>query len=173
MSREMREQKVRELEDQLKQMSALIFAGYKGLNVRQLTEIRRVCHGEGLKFKVAKNTLTHIALSNVGLEEVFAENVLGPTAFIFSFDDSAAIAKRSIEFENSYPVFEVRGGIVEGRVLSKDEIKVLAKLPSKDVLIAEFVRGLNAPIIGFVFLLHGIITKFVRVLLAIADKKQD
>ena len=164
--------KVKEIEDRLKRMTAMIVTGYKGLNVKQLTEIRRVCRSEDLEFKVVKNTLARIALKNVGLEQVFESNVIGPTAFVFSFNDPIVVAKKSMTFEEDYPVFEVRGGVIEGKVLTKDEIKVLAKLPSRDVLIAQFVAGLNAPVKGIVFTLQGIITNFVRVLAAIADKKQ-
>lgn len=161
---------VAELSERLKNSVAGVLVNYKGITVADDTQLRKQLREAGVKYTVVKNTLLKRAAEDagiVGLEPVL-ENT---TALATSEEDYVAAAKILCEYAEKNKNFEIKTGYVDGDVLSVDEVKDLAKLPSKEVLVAKALGGLNAPISGFVTVLNGNIRGLACVLNAIAEQK--
>lgn len=158
------------LSEEIKGAQAVIFADYRGLTVQEDTELRSALRKAGIEYKVVKNTLTRFAVKENGFEGL--EDVLsGPTSMATSAEDPVAPAKILNDFAKKNDKFEIKAGILEGKVIGIDEIKALADLPSREVLIAKALGGLNAPIAGFANVLNANLTGLVRALNAIAEKQ--
>src|SRR5699024_7020918 len=106
-----------------------------------------------------------------GLEE-FNEYLVGPNAIAFGFDDPVQAAKITDEFAKKHKNLEIKAGIVDGKIIDIEEIKHLASLPSKEVLVAQALGGLNAPITGFANVLQGTIRNLVYALNAVVEKQE-
>lgn len=161
---------VAELEERFKSSKAAIFADYRGLKVADATSLRSNCREAGVDFRVVKNTLTKIAAENSGLQEL-NELLTGPTAIAFGLEDPVAPAKTLVDFAKKNRLLEIKGGVVEGKFVELPEIKTLAELPGRDVLISQVMRGLNGTVAGFCTVLQGPIRKLVYALQAIQDQK--
>lgn len=162
---------VEEIKDKVEKSQAVVLVDYKGLNVAELTELRRNYREAGVDYKVYKNTMMRFAFKDAGLEE-FNEHLVGPNALVFGFEDPVQPAKLTEEFAKDHKNLEVKAGIVDGRMVGVEEIKELASLPSKEVLIAQVLGGLNAPISGFVNVLQGTIRNLVYVLDAVKEQQE-
>lgn len=154
----------------MKTAQTMIFADYRGLTVEQDTELRRALRNAGVDYKVVKNTLTRFAAEENGFEGLLPY-LTGPTSMASSDVDPVAPAKLLNEYAKKFEKFELKAGVVEGRIVGVDEIKALAELPSREQLIARVLGGFNAPISGFVNVLNANIRGLVVALNAIAEKK--
>ena len=161
---------VAELAEKLKNSACGVIVDYKGITVADDTKLRKDLREADVKYTVVKNTLLKRAAEDAGIEGL--DPVLeGTTALATSEEDYVAAAKILCEYAEKNKNFEIKSGYVDGGVLGVDEIKDLAKLPSKEVLVAKALGGLNAPISGFVTVLNGNIRGLACVLNAIAEKK--
>ena len=161
---------VAELSERIKNSVTGVVVSYEGINTEDDTKLRKELRENNVQYTVVKNTLLSRACDEVGLEDL--KPVLeGTTALATSEEDYVAAAKILCEYAEKNKTFEIKSGYVDGGVLSVDEIKDLAKLPSKEVLVAKALGGLNAPITGFVTVLNGNIRGLACVLNAIAEKK--
>lgn len=161
---------VTELADKLKSSCAGVVVDYKGIKVADDTKLRKELRESGVDYFVVKNTLLSRAAEQAGIEGL--DPVLeGTTAIALSNDDYIAPAKILCNFASENNTFKVKSGFVDGKIMSVTEINELAKLPSKEVLIAKALGGLNAPISGFVTVLNGTIKGLVVALNAIAEKQ--
>lgn len=146
-----------------------VFVDYRGLTVEQDTKLRNKLREAGVEYSVIKNTMARFAINKCGLEEI--DPILnGPTSLATHTTDLVAPAKVIAEFAKTNDKVEIKSGFLEGKVISIEEIKKLATLPSKEELIAKVLGGLNAPIAGFANVLGANITGLVRVLDSIAQK---
>ncbi len=161
---------VAELSDRLKNSVAGVLVNYKGINVADDTKLRKELREAGVQYTVVKNTLLKRAAQDAGIDglEPVLENT---TAIATSDEDYVAAARILCKFAEGNKSFEVKSGYVDGGILSVPEIEDLAKLPSKEVLVAKALGGLNAPISGFVSVLNGNIRGLACVLNAIAQQK--
>lgn len=167
---EQKKQIVAELAEKMKTASAGVLVDYRGLTVEEDTKLRRELRNAGVEYSVVKNTLTRFAANEVGFSEL--DPVLnGPTALALSFTDVVAPAKVLVKFAKDNENLEIKAGFIEGKIASIDEIKALADLPSKEVLVAKLLGSMSSPLQGFVNVLNGNLTGFVRALNAIAEKK--
>lgn len=170
--REQKELSVKEIREKLANSRSTIFADYKGLNVARVTELRKRMRAAGVEMKVVKNTLTRIAASELGYGAINSK-LEGPTAAIFGVTDPVAPAKVLDAFSKEFKfTFDIKGGIVEGKVIGTNDVKALAELPSKEVLIAKALGTLQAPIVGFLNVLQGNARELVYVLEAIRKQKE-
>jgi len=142
-----KEQIVADLAEQLGSTDTLIVADYRGLTNKQLESLRDELLKHGARFRIVKNTLTRRAAELSGAESLLVM-LAGPTAiaFIGSGGDSAAVAKALATTARETNVLTLRGGILEGRTLSGEEIDTLAKLPPVDVLRGQLVGAIVAPL---------------------------
>ena len=142
----------------LKASTTIVVADYRGLNVSQVTELRRQLREAGIEFQVLKNTLVRRATAVAGLTELDAI-LTGPTAIAFGAEDTVAPAKILNDFAKKNDALEIKGGIVEGRVVSLDQIKALADLPSREGLLSMLLSVLQAPVRNFALAVKAVAEK--------------
>ena len=163
---------VEEIREHLKASKAVFVTDYRGLTVAQMTRLRRKLRESGTEYKVVKNTLTRIAAR--GTDAQALEPFLsGPTALAFAKQDPVAAAKALLDFAKEAKILEIRGGVLGSKPLGPNDIQALANLPPREVLLAQVVGGLQAPISGFVFVLQGTLRKLVYALDAVRQKKES
>jgi len=168
---EEKKQIVQEIKEKVEKAQGIVLVDYRGLTVEEVTQLRRNYRKAGVEYKVYKNTLMRFAFKELGLED-FNEYLKGPSAIAFGYDDPVQPAKVTNDFAKEHEALEIKAGIVDGKIVSIEEIKALANLPSKEVLIAQVLGGFNAPIAGFVNVLQGTIRSLVYALNAIKEKQE-
>lgn len=168
---ESKKQIVQEIKEKIDKAQSVVLVDYRGLNVEEVTELRKQCREAGVEYKVYKNTLMRFAFKELGLED-FNNHLTGPNAVAFGYDDPVSPAKVTNEFSKDHNSLEIKAGVVDGKIVGLDEIKALADLPSREVLIAQVLGGLNGPISGFANVLQGTIRNLVYALNAIKEKQE-
>jgi len=171
MARPDKEAAVKEIQEKLKEAKSLVITDYIGLDVAEMTELRAKLREAGVDYKVVKNTLAKIAANNSDLSEL-NEFFSGPTAVAFGIEDVVAPAKILDEFAEEHEVLEIKGGYLNGEIISKEKVESLAKIPSRDELLGKAFASMKAPITGFVNVLNGNLRNFVNVLSQIKDQKE-
>jgi large subunit ribosomal protein L10 len=159
---------VAELTESFTSSTAAVLTEYRGLTVKQITDLR-VALGEGTTYAVVKNTLTKIAAQNAGLDGL---DVLlaGPTAVAFVSGDPVNAAKALRDFAKANPALVVKGGVMDGKALSADEIKKLADLESREVLLSKMAGALKASLTNAVYLFAAPLSQAARALGALEAK---
>ena len=142
--REEKQQLVSDITQKLRDSKTTIVTDYRGLDVAEVTELRKQLREAGVEFKVLKNTLVRRATSELELTAI-DEHLVGPTAIAFSNDDLVAPAKIISDFAKKHNALEIKAGILEGKVLNVDEVKALAALPSREGLLSMLLSVLQAP----------------------------
>ncbi|MDW7674214.1 MAG: 50S ribosomal protein L10 [Bacillota bacterium] len=162
---------VAEVTEKLQQAQSVVIADYRGLNVAQVTKLRSELRQSGIDFKVIKNTLTKIAAKNAGVEglDTYLE---GPTAIAFGIEDAVAPAKILSKFAKDNKALEIKGGLIEGKIIDLDGVKALADLPSREELLAKVLRGMQSPLYGFANVLQGNLRNLVNVVDAVRKQKE-
>jgi large subunit ribosomal protein L10 len=168
--REDKQQVVSEVREDLKRAKVAIVTDYRGLNVAQISTLRRALRAEKVKYAVIKNTLAKRAARDLGLE-VLDAYLDGPTAIAFSFDDPVAPAKVLAKYIKEFDKLQVKGGILQGALIDPAGVKALADLPPRDVLLGQVAGTFAAPMTGFACALQGVLRKFVGTLQAVRDQK--
>ncbi|MDQ0215699.1 large subunit ribosomal protein L10 [Oikeobacillus pervagus] len=158
---EAKKQIVEEIADKFKGSATSVVVDYRGLNVAEVTELRKQLREAGVEFKVYKNTLTRRAAEAAELAGL-NESLTGPNAIAFSAEDVIAPAKILNEFAKNNEALEIKAGVIEGNVATVEEIKALAELPSREGLLSMLLSVLQAPIRNF-----ALATK------AVADQKEE
>lgn len=149
---------VKEIADKFTNSSSTVVAEYRGLTVSEVTELRRALRAEGVEMKVYKNTLAAKAADEAGFGDL-KESLTGPNALTFGGDETAA-ARVMAKFEKKHKALVLKGGIVEGKVVSADTVKELSKLPNREGMLSMLLSVLNAPV-----------TSFARAVNAVAEAK--
>lgn len=165
-----KEQLVKELSEKMRNNTGVIVTQYQGMTVAELSELRAKLRTHKCEYTVVKNTLGSLALKNAGLES-FSQYFEGPTAVAIENGDPVSSAKVILDFAKEHTKLQVKAGLLGGKVLSAGDIKALAALPSREVLLAKMLGAMQSPIAGFASVLQGTIRKFVYVLDAI-EKQQ-
>lgn len=162
--------RVKKLKEELEKSSAFVFTDYRGLNVQQISELRNALRERNTKFHVVKNNFARRVFEELGHKDLEGFFV-GPTAIAYTSEDISDVAKIIVSNKKE-TTLKIKGGYVEGAILTADQIEEISKLPSREVLIAQAIGLMNAPIKGLVITLNEIIGKFVRTLQAIEDKRR-
>lgn len=147
-----------------------IVAEYRGLTVSQMTELRGKAREAGVFLQVVKNTLARRAVKGTPFE-CLDDHLVGPLAFAAS-SDPVAVAKVFDEFAKANERFTVTVGAMAGKLMSQAEIQALAKLPSREQLLAKLLGTMQAPVQKFVQTLNEVPSAFVRTVAAVRDSKQ-
>ncbi|RMF93520.1 MAG: 50S ribosomal protein L10 [Candidatus Schekmanbacteria bacterium] len=171
MKREEKEKVVSELKQKFEESQLGIFADYRGLNVKQMTELRKKLKEAGSEMKVVKNTLARLASKGTKFEKL-EDYLEGPIGFTFCYDDPVAPAKVLVDFSDENPSLELKGGIWDDKVISIEEIKQLSKVPPREVLLSRMLSSMKAPVSRTVNVLGGVLIKFMNVLKAIEENKK-
>lgn len=151
---------VAELAEQFRSSNAAVLTEYRGLTVAQLKELRRAL-GENAKYAVVKNTLTKIAAHEAGIDQL-DDLFEGPSAIAFVNGDPVEAAKGLRDFAKAHPLLVIKGGVLEGKALSADEIKKLADLESREVLLAKLAGAMKASMAKAAATFQAPLTEFAR-----------
>ncbi len=162
---------VKEIKEKIEKSKGIVLSDYMGLNVEEITALRRELRANNVEYKVYKNTLAARAFHELKVEELDGD-LKGPTAFAISYDDPVAPAKVLVKFSKDNEKLSVKAGMVEGKIVDLGQIKALAELPSRDELLGMLLRTMNGPATGFVNVLAGNIRNLVGVLNAIKEEKE-
>jgi len=143
---------------------------YRGLTVAQMGTLRRDLRSAKVHMQVVKNTLARRAAEGTSFT-VTEEFLTGPTAIAYG-NDPVALAKALSDFAKSNEALKILGGVLDGKRLGEADVKMLASLPSREVLVAKMLGSMQSPLSGFVRTLNEVPASFARTLAAIRDQKQ-
>jgi large subunit ribosomal protein L10 len=160
---------VAEITEQFSSSSAAVITEYRGLTVKQITELRRAL-GRDTTYAVVKNTLTKRAAADAGVA-IDASLLQGPTAIAFVKGDPVDAAKGLRDFAKTHPLLVIKGGILDGKALSADEVKKIADLESRDVLLAKLAGALKALPTRAAGLFQAPLSQMARLAKALEEKK--
>ncbi len=170
MDRKEKEQVVANLKDKFSAAKAIVFTNYKGLSVAEVSDLRRRMKESDLEYRVVKNTLAKIASGATPVESV--KNIFsGPLAIAIGYDDPLVVLKEVLEFAKNNEKLQVLSGLVEGQLFSSDNLKAMAQLPPRNVLLSMFAGTMASPISRLALTLNATIIKLINALHALKDKK--
>lgn len=149
--------------------SGVVFTDYRGLKVKELQNLRKELAKKGGEIHVIKNTLFRLAAGDdiAGMPDELHN---GPTAVAFVFENESECAKALFDFANASKKMAVKGGYFGGRAMTAKEVEQLSKLPPRDVLIAQVIGAIAAPLSGLVGVIEALYADPIRVIGAVADK---
>ena len=171
MNKQSKEAVVAEFSGKLAEVKAAFLADYRGLTVEQANDLRRKLRAAGVEYRVVKNTLLRRAAKDTPAA-CLDDYLVGPTAIALAADDPVAPAKALVEFAKDSKVFELKAGMLDGKLLTIDDIRALSDLPSREQLLAKMLGSLNAPATNLVGVFAAVPRSFVQVLAAIKDQKE-
>jgi len=165
-----KQQIVEDLRDRFSKSAIIVLTDYKGLDVAAMNDLRRRLRAEEIEYRVVKNTiLTRASADNDG--DLIKDFFKGPSAVALGFNDPVAPAKVLAQFAKDHKQLEIKVGVMGGKVLDATAITALAKLPSREVLLGQFLAALNAIPTSFVRTIAEVPRSFVSLLAAINDQK--
>lgn len=171
MLRKEKERIVEELQGALEGTKVAILSDYRGLNVGEMTVLRNQLRQASVNYRVVKNALIKLALKNTDLKPLI-DQISGPTAVAFSYEDPISPAKILEQFGREQPKLEIKGGIVEGKLIDQAGVKRLAQIPSREVLLGWLVSVLGAGPTHLVTVLSFNLQKLLQLLNAIRLQKE-
>ncbi|GAA4064883.1 MAG TPA: 50S ribosomal protein L10 [Bacilli bacterium] len=145
-----KKQVVSEIATKFRESQSTVLVDYRGLDVAEVTELRKQLREAGVEYKVYKNSMSRRAAAEVELSEL-DEILVGPTAIAFSQDDVVAPAKIINNFAKDHKDLEIKGGVIEGNIVTLDQIKELADLPNYEGLLSMLLSVLQAPVRNFAY----------------------
>jgi large subunit ribosomal protein L10 len=154
---------VAELKERFAGVQTAVLTEYRGLTVRQLSDLRKQLKGASAEYKVVKNRLARIAIKDSALDGL-GKHLTGPTGVAYTRHDPVSVAKALQAFVKNNPALTIKVGVVEGKVLEPAALKSLADLPSKEALRAQLVGALQGPMSQLVSLLTAVQGGLVRVI---------
>lgn len=169
LSKQQKDSMLNEYTNKLDQSEAIFVIQPKGINPNEASEFKKILNQQNASFNVVKNSIFRIAVSKSQKKIEIGD---GENAVIFSDTEAVEVAKALNEFIKETQKAEFRTGIVEGQVINQNQFKTLTDLPSREVLLAQVLATMQAPVSGFVRVLNGNLSGFVNVLNAIKDQKQ-
>ncbi len=162
---------VEELREKFVGSKAQILVDLCGLTVEEVTQIRKELKKAETELKVIKNTLAKIAAENTPVKAV-EDLFRGPTAVAFAYGDPVETTKIIVKFVKEFEKFDLKGGLIEGKPLTSEELERISQLPPKEVLMAQVVGTIKAPLHGFVGVLAANLRNLIGVLYAIKEAKE-
>jgi large subunit ribosomal protein L10 len=159
----------RELKDDLQ---GLVVAGYASVKTPELNELRGKLRPLKARCSVVKNSLAKLALKNAGVDGAFGEFFEGPSALVIQKGDPLVSLKALVDFERAHGNFKIRAGHMNGRVMGLAELRVVASLPSKTVLLAQLLGRLQGPLYGFRGALEAHLRYLINALEQASKKKE-
>ncbi len=159
---------VDDIRGKFEKADAVFLAEYRSLKADVMNDFRKDLRAASVEFKIVRNTLAARAVTGT-VGEQLSEYFNGPVALVFSFKDAALAAKKLTEFAKDNPGFKFRAGVLGTDLIGVDEIKGLAALPSRDVLLGKLLGSISSPMSGFVRVLSGLPRSLVYTLNAIKE----
>ena len=172
LNREQKEKAITDLKDKFSRASAVVFTDYKGMTVAELTQLRSVLRGFSLEYSVVKNTLAKIASRDTRVS--VAEDVFkGPVGIAIGYDDPVMVLKKVLEFKRTNDKLQIKGAVVEGILYGQHEIKEIAELPSREVLLSVLAAVLQSPLSKMAGILAATISSFAYAVEALSKKRDN
>lgn len=162
---------VAELKESLSKSQLAIVIEYQGLSVAEITDLRRRLRATGTSCKVTKNTFMRIAIDGNDAWQPMTEFLKGSSAFLLVEEDISGAIKAYQDFQKASKKTALRGGVMEGRALSEDDVKALGNLPSKEQLIAQIAGAINGVATKIAVAINEVPSGLARSLQAVADKE--
>ncbi len=169
MERREKEQVIADLHKQVEKFKAVVLTSYRGLNVEQMSQLRNRLREEKISFNVVKNTLMKLASEGTHLEKL-KDHFAGPTAVAIAYGDAVPLAKILLDFQKTQPLLQIKAGLVEGRVTSPEEVKALASMPPREVMLAQVLQGIQMPGAQLAGVLNAVLQQMVNVIQARVDQ---
>jgi len=160
---------VKKIREDLASADAIWIVDNRGLNVKKTEELRRKIRDLGASFKVYKNSLIELTMAEMGFPDMH-DVLQGPSGFVFVSGDPVASAKVLKAFAKENENLKIKGGLLNNEIVTADQIRAVADLPSREELIAKLIGTIRSPLSGIVGVLNGPASKLVRVLNAISEK---
>lgn len=151
---------------------AVVLTEYKGLTVKEISELRRLLKESKAEYKVIKNTLINIAAKGTPFESA-KESFTGTTGIAFGFDDALEVAKKVLEYSGKNDKLKIKSGVIEGKFYCLDEIRAISKLPPKNVLLGMMAGVMQAPASKLAGVLNATLTQFAYALEALKSKRAN
>jgi len=170
MARAVKEATVAELTERFQNSSGAVLTEYRGLTVAQVKELR-LSLGEHATFSVVKNTLTKIAATGAGVTADFTQLLAGPSAIAFVGGDVVQAAKGLRDFAKANPLLVIKGGVLDGKIMTPGEINKLADLESREVLLAKLAGAMKASLAGAAGTFAALPVQMARLLAALEEKR--
>jgi large subunit ribosomal protein L10 len=163
---------VQAIADRMEKAQSIILANYSGLSVEQMTIFRSTCRANAIDCRVVKNRLAKIACDNADKADM-KDYFKGPTAILFGMESQVEAAKILVDFAKDNENMGIKGGIVDGQLLSPDQVVALSKVPSKDELYAMMMGSINSPLTGIAMCTNGVAAGLARCIDAVAKQKAE
>jgi len=158
------------LKSRLAGVKAIVLTEYRGLTVQQLSELRRQLKTAAAEYAVVKNRLARLAIRDSSLDGL-GPHLRGPTGLALSKQNPVALARMLQAFARNNPALQIKVGYTEGQLLQPAEVRALADLPSREVLLGQLAGGLQAPLVAFVNMLEGMVRALLSALDQISARK--
>jgi len=166
-----KERMIKELLSDVKEHSNFFITNYMGSSVADLDSVRKSLRPSNSTYFVVKNSILNVVLDELKIEEA-KKLVDGGVGVSLSGNDYLATTKALVNFAKTHEKFQIKGAYIDGKLIGVDKIKEMAALPSREILLAQLVGGIKAPITGFVMVLSQVIRKFVYVVNAVKTSKE-
>jgi large subunit ribosomal protein L10 len=170
MLRPEKEKVVSQLKDKLAQAKSLFLTDFTGLNVEDTTELRRNFRENKVEYKVAKNSLIRLAVQQTGFESI-SDHLEGPTGLVFGYDDLTVPAKVLYDFQKKKDMPKIKIFWMEGKLFGEEELKRLARLPSRKELLGQILMSVNSPMSNLVGTFHVVLRNFIGLIDALQEAK--
>lgn len=158
------------IKDSIKGSDSVFIINYSKISGPDLSALRQSLKGSNARLFVVKNAVARRALKDSGLEPL-VKNVEGPCGLVFAREEPVGVSRVLCDFSKTHEQLKLQGGSLKDKLINREDIEALAKLPSKEVLRAKVVMGLNSPISGFVCVLNQTLKKFVYCIEQVRQKK--
>lgn len=170
LTRLQKEARVEELKKQLASMSSVLVGDFTGMDVATATEMRQTLREASVEYVVVKNSLARLVMDGAGFGGL-TEHLSGPNGFVMTGGDAAVAAKIMVEFEKTRKTPTIRMGMIDDAIVTAADIRQIAELPSREVLLAQIAAGFQAPVAGLARLLNELARTLVATLDAVAKQK--
>jgi len=170
----LKKEKVALVEDLRKKLTgaqSIFLTDFTGIDVPDISQLRRSFRESSVEYLVAKNTLIKLAVADTPLDQL-EPYLNGPTALVIAGDEGVSAAKIITNFAEQHESFSVKVGVISEKIIDPGQVKNIASLPTREVMLSRFLGCLNTPVSGLVYVLNDTIARAVRILGRIAEAKQ-
>jgi large subunit ribosomal protein L10 len=163
---------VQAITERMEKAQSMILADFTGLSVEKMTVFRSQCRDKAIDCRVVKNRLARIACDNADVS-VMKDALKGPTAILFGLESQVDAAKIVVDFAKDNEAMGIKGGYVDGQLLSPEQVVALSKVPSKEELYAKMMGSINSPVTGVAMATNAVVAGLARVIDAVAKQKAE